>query len=101
MNERRVLSPFGNFLGLWSYNHSQYEQINDSEELDIKSVLKWLGLNADCKLAIDRLCALIANIDEQSKADCDRLNRLEHYRLERGGAVRVYEGMDFVLRGDS
>lgn len=49
------------------------------------------------KIALDRLCELIANMDRQSKTDCERINRLEHYRLERGGAVRVYRGPDFIL----
>lgn len=46
------------------------------------------------KLALDRLCALVAGMNQKSEDDCARLNRLEHIRLERGNPVRVYEGME-------
>jgi peptide chain release factor len=47
------------------------------------------------KLALNRLCALIADMNHKCEADVARLNRLEHTRLERGNPVRVYEGKDF------
>lgn len=48
------------------------------------------------KLALDRLCAMIAGMNRQSARDLERYNRLEHTRLERGNPVRVYEGTGFI-----
>lgn len=47
------------------------------------------------KLALNRLCEMLAARDEEDAAAAGALNRLEHYRIERGNAVRVYEGMAF------
>ena len=47
------------------------------------------------KLALNRLCELIAADNKAGAAQVKALNRLEHTRLERGNPVRVYEGMDF------
>jgi len=47
------------------------------------------------KLALERLCELIAEQDSTDKLMIDRLNWLEHTRLERGNAVRVYSGEGF------
>ncbi len=47
------------------------------------------------RLALDRLCSLLA---QRNAADAEALkacNRLEHYRLERGNPLRVYEGPAF------
>lgn len=48
------------------------------------------------KLALNRLCDLIAVQNEQGMAQVKALNRLEHTRIERGNPVRVYEGIDFI-----
>lgn len=47
------------------------------------------------KLALDRLCRILAEQEEADRAAFRRYSRLEHYRLERGNPVRVYEGMEF------
>ena len=47
------------------------------------------------KLALDRLCAMVVGLNQETEAGCNRLNWLEHTRLERGNPVRVYEGMEF------
>lgn len=48
------------------------------------------------RIALDRLCSLISQANEQSAAQLLSMRRLEHYRLERGNAAREYEGMDFI-----
>lgn len=47
------------------------------------------------KLALNRLCEMLATRNEESALEAGALNRLEHYRIERGNAVRVYEGNEF------
>ena len=47
--------------------------------------------------ALDRLCNLVAGMNQKNLSDNSRLNWLEHTRLERGNPVRVYEGMDFRI----
>ena len=47
------------------------------------------------RIALNRLCEAIATQNESGAADVKALNRLEHTRIERGNAVRVYEGMEF------
>ena len=47
------------------------------------------------KLALERLCTLIADYNASGKRTINRRNWLEHTRLIRGGAIRVYEGMAF------
>lgn len=47
------------------------------------------------QLALDRLCQLLAQQNARDEAALRACQRLEHTRLERGGAVRTYEGMDF------
>jgi len=47
------------------------------------------------KLALERLCAMIAEQKSADKRVVEHLNWLEHTRLERGNAVRVYEGLEF------
>ena len=47
------------------------------------------------KLAMQRLCAMIAEQNTSEKEAAEHLNWLEHSRLVRGNAVRVYEGMEF------
>lgn len=51
------------------------------------------------KIAMNRLCDLLAeqNLDGERKEK--ELAWLEHTRLERGNPVRVYEGRDFVRKG--
>ena len=46
-------------------------------------------------IALDRLCQELARRNDTGSAEAKALNRLEHYRLERGRPVRVYEGMEF------
>lgn len=47
------------------------------------------------RLAVDRLCALLAEQNARDEAALRACQRLEHTRLERGGAIRTYEGMEF------
>lgn len=49
------------------------------------------------RLALDRLCEILAAQNEADQAALRSYNRLEHTRLERGNAVRTYEGMEFRL----
>lgn len=48
------------------------------------------------RLALNRLCEMIAAQNEQNEADRLEYNRLEHYRLERGNPVRVYRDEAFI-----
>ncbi len=47
------------------------------------------------KLALNRLCQILAEREEADRAALRRYGRLEHYQLERGNPVRIYEGMEF------
>jgi peptide chain release factor len=77
-------------------------------ETGVRAVYVPLGLSVEStearsqhmnkKLALNRLCTLIADMNHQSEADAARLRRLEHTRLERGNPVRVYEGAEFNRR---
>lgn len=49
------------------------------------------------KIALNRLCGLLAEGNHESAATAKALDRLEHTRIERGNPVRVYEGPDFVM----
>jgi len=74
-------------------------------ETGVRAIYLPLGLSVESqdarsqhmnkKLALDRLCALVAALNEKNASDRTRLNWLEHTRLERGNPVRVYEGMEF------
>ena len=74
-------------------------------ETGVRAVYEPLGLSVEStearsqhmnkKLALNRLCALIAGMSQKSAADCAYLNHLEHARLERGNPVRIYTGMDY------
>lgn len=47
------------------------------------------------QLALERLCGEIARQNSRDQAALSAVQRMEHLRIERGNAVRVYEGMDF------
>ncbi|MCL2052836.1 MAG: peptide chain release factor H [Oscillospiraceae bacterium] len=47
------------------------------------------------KLALQRLSEMIAEQDSDDRRIIEHLNWLEHTRLVRGNAVRVYEGVEF------
>ena len=47
------------------------------------------------KLALERLYQLVAEQNANGRRVTDRGNWLEHTRLVRGNAVRVYEGLEF------
>ena len=47
------------------------------------------------KIALKRLSQLVSEQNAKGKQQVDRSNWLEHTRLVRGNALRVYEGMDF------
>ena len=47
------------------------------------------------KIALDRLCTLLASQNAQDYAQVRTINWLEHTRLVRGNPVRVYSGMEF------
>jgi len=74
-------------------------------ETGVRAIYVPLGLSVEStqarsqhmnkNLALDRLCALIAGMNQKNEAEQIRLTRLEHTRLERGNPVRVYEGLEF------
>lgn len=47
------------------------------------------------RIALDRLCMMIAQANFQNTEELKALRWIEHTRLERGNAVRVYECMEF------
>ena len=47
------------------------------------------------QIALNRLCDEIAKRNSVDAESSKTLNRLEHLRIERGNAARVYEGMEF------
>ena len=47
------------------------------------------------QIALNRLCDEIAKRNNADAESAEALNRLEHLRIERGNAVRIYEGMEF------
>ena len=47
------------------------------------------------KLALERLQKMIAEQNADGQRSTDRTNWMEHNRLVRGNAVRVYEGLEF------
>ena len=50
------------------------------------------------KLAVNRLCDILAERNRESGRKEKELAWLEHNRLERGNPVRIYEGGNFVRR---
>ena len=50
------------------------------------------------KLAVNRLCDILAERNMESGRKEKELAWLEHNRLERGNPVRIYEGGNFVRR---
>lgn len=53
------------------------------------------------KLAVNRLCDILAERNMESGRKEKELAWLEHNRLERGNPVRIYEGGNFVRRDGS
>lgn len=51
------------------------------------------------KIAVNRLCDILADYNAQQDRREKELAWLEHTRLERGNPVRVYEGEKFLVRG--
>ena len=50
------------------------------------------------KLAMNRLCDILADMELDNRRRDKELAWMEHTRLERGNPVRVYEGMDFIRK---
>ena len=50
------------------------------------------------KLAMNRLCDILADMELDNRRREKELAWMEHTRLERGNPVRVYEGMDFIRK---
>ena len=50
------------------------------------------------KLAMNRLCDILADMELGNRRREKELAWMEHTRLERGNPVRVYEGMDFIRK---
>ena len=50
------------------------------------------------KLAMNRLCDILADMELDNRRREKELAWMEHIRLERGNPVRVYEGMDFIRK---
>lgn len=74
-------------------------------ETGVRAVYTPLGLSVEStearsqhmnkKIALNRLCALVAMMNQENEAGINHLNWLEHTRLQRGNPVRVYEGAEF------
>lgn len=47
------------------------------------------------RIAMNRLCEMLAIIEEKNQAQHKNLAWMEHNRIVRGNPVRVYEGMNF------
>lgn len=52
------------------------------------------------KMALNRLCEIIAQKNNNNAAERDHYKWLEHTRLERGNAVLTFEGLEFVLKAE-
>ena len=50
------------------------------------------------KLAMNRLCDILADMELDNRRREKDLAWMEHTRRERGNPVRVYEGMDFIRK---
>ena len=50
------------------------------------------------KLAMNRLCDILADMELDNRRREKELAWMEHTRLERGNPVKVYEGMDFIRK---
>ena len=50
------------------------------------------------KLAMNRLCDILADMELDNRRREKELAWMEHTRLERGNPVRVYEGMEFIRK---
>ena len=50
------------------------------------------------KLAMNRLCDILADMELDNRRREKELAWMEHTRLERGNPVRVYESMDFIRK---
>ena len=50
------------------------------------------------KLAMNRLCDILADMELENRQREKELAWLEHTRLERGNTVRIYEGMQFIRK---
>ena len=50
------------------------------------------------QIVVERLREQISGRNQSSEARADNQNWIEHYRIVRGNAVRIYEGMDFKRR---
>lgn len=50
------------------------------------------------KIALDRLCNIIVDLNMESELKQNQYQWLEHSRIERGNATAVFEGMEFKRR---
>ena len=50
------------------------------------------------KLAMNRLCDILADMELDNRRREKELAWMEHTRLDRGNPVRVYKGMDFIRK---
>lgn len=50
------------------------------------------------KLAMNRLCDILADMELDNRRREKELAWMEHTRLERGNPVRIYEGMQFIRK---
>lgn len=75
-------------------------------ETGVRALYAPLGLAAESttarsqhmnkRLALNRLCEMLAAGNHRLQAEAAALNRLEHTRLVRGAPVRIYEGPGFA-----
>jgi len=50
------------------------------------------------QLAMNRLCEMLAILEEQNQAECKNLAWTEHNRMIRGNPIRIYEGINFIRK---
>ena len=87
------------------HSHGKGGQNVNKVETGVRATYLPLGLSVEStearsqhlnkKLALNRLCSLVANMNHRNQEGVARLRWLEHTRLERGNPVRVYEGIEF------
>jgi len=50
------------------------------------------------QIAMNRLCEMLAVLEEKNRAEHRNLAWMEHNRIVRGNPIRIYEGMSFTRR---
>lgn len=50
------------------------------------------------QIAMNRLCEMLAVLEEKNKADHNNLVWMEHNQIIRGNPIRIYEGLNFTRK---